>query len=153
MKKPTPLILAAWILHAAAWFLPTLKAQDFRPAVPGWKATRLAACAIWPCGDVQFQTVHHAVLATVSVATTLFFVLCSPWVVLRGSQSLRRWSAWVAVAAFVFNMHWIVIFLGRSGHNSRLDTSYGCYRSSYWASACSCWRRTTLIALRRRTGP
>ena len=110
MKKPTPLILAAWILHAAAWFLPTLKAQDFRPPVPGWKATRLAACAIWPCGDVQFQTVHNAVLSTVSVATTLFFVLCSPWVVLRGSQSLRRWSAWVAAVAFVFNMHWIVDF-------------------------------------------
>jgi hypothetical protein len=110
MKKPTPLILAAWILHAAAWFLPSLKAAGYHPAVPGWKATRLAACAIWPCGDVQFQTVHHAVLSTVSVVTTLFFVLCSPWVVLRGSQSLRRWSAWVAVAAFVFNMHWIVIF-------------------------------------------
>ena len=110
MKKANLLIWAAWILHVAAWFLPTLKAQDFRPSVPGWKATRLAACAIWPCGDVQFQTVHHAVLATVSVATTLFFVLCSPWVVLLGSQSLRRWSAWVAVAAFVFNMHWIVIF-------------------------------------------
>jgi hypothetical protein len=110
MKKPSLLILAAWALHVAAWFLPTLKAQDVRPAIPGWEATRLAACAIWPCGDIQFQTVHHAVLATMSVVTTLLFVLCSPWVVLRGSQSLRRWSAWVAAAAFVFNMHWIVIF-------------------------------------------
>ena len=109
MQKANLLIWAAWILHAAAWFLPSVKPQDFAP-VPGWKATRLAACAIWPCGSVQFQTVHHAVLATISVATTLFFVLWSPWVVLRGSQSLRRWSAGVAATAFVFNLHWIVIF-------------------------------------------
>ena len=112
MKKANLLILAAWIVHVASWFLPALKAdaENFRPPVVGWKAFRLAACALWPCGDVQFQTVHHAVLATASVATTLFFVLCSPWVVLRGSRSFRWWSAWVAAVAFIFNLHWIIIF-------------------------------------------
>jgi hypothetical protein len=110
MKKPTLLISTAWILHAAAWFLPVLKGQDFRPPTVGWKAFRLAACAIWPCKGVQFETVHHEVLATVSVVTTLLFVLCSPWIVMLGPRSLRRLSAWVSAAAFVFNMHWIVIF-------------------------------------------
>ena len=109
MRKANLLIWAAWILHVASWFLPTVKPHDFA-AVPGWQAFRFAACAIWTCGETEFQTVHHAVLATVSMTTTLLFVLCSPWVVLRGSQSLRQWSAWVAAAAFVFNMHWIVTF-------------------------------------------
>jgi hypothetical protein len=36
--------------------------------------------------------------------------LCSPWVVLRGSRSLRRWSAWAVAAAFIFNTHWIITF-------------------------------------------
>ena len=76
----------------------------------GWKAFRLAACGIWPCEGVEFQTVHHEVLATLSLITTLLFVLCSPWVVLRGSRLLRRWSAWVAAAAFLFNTHWIITF-------------------------------------------
>jgi hypothetical protein len=44
------------------------------------------------------------------MVTTLFFVLWSPWVVLRGSQSLRRFSAWAAATAFVVNIHWIFIF-------------------------------------------
>ena len=110
MKKANLLILAAWILHAASWFLPAIRAHDFQQPLPGWKAFRYAACAVWPCEDIQFDTMYHAVLATVSVTTTLFFVLCSPWVVMRGSRSLRRCSAWAAATAFLFNTHWIVIF-------------------------------------------
>ena len=110
MRKPNALILLAWALHLASWFLPVLKASDIHPLVPGWKAFRLAACGVWPCEGIQFQTLHHAVLATISVIMTLFFVLCAPWAVLRGSQSLRRLSAWVATIAFVFNAHWIVMF-------------------------------------------
>lgn len=148
MRKVNVFILAAWILHAAAWFLPTVKAQDFRPPVPGWKATRLAACAIWPCGGVQFQTLHHAVLSTVSVATTLFFVLCSPWVVLRGSPSVRRWSAWVAAAAFIFNMHWIVIF---GPQRSQLAVGYFVWLLSFLLLAIGLFL-SSRIALRQRAG-
>jgi hypothetical protein len=132
MKKPTPLILTAWVVHAAAWFLPTLRAQDFHPAVRGWTATRLAACAIWPYGLVQFKTVYSAELATVSVATTLFFVLCSPWVALRGSRSVQRWSAWVAAAAFIFNMHWIIIF---GPQRSQLAVGYFLWLLSFFLLA------------------
>jgi hypothetical protein len=110
MSNPNHLTLGAWIVHVASWFLPACRVQDIGAPVAGWKAFRLAACAIWPSEEVQFQTVHHEVLATLSVITTLFFVLCSPWVVLRGSRLLRRWSAWVAAAAFIFNMHWIILF-------------------------------------------
>ena len=110
MKRPTPLILTAWFLHAAAWFLPAIKAHDFQAPLPGWKAFRYASCAILPCEGIQFETPHHAVLSAISVLTTLFFVLWSPWVVLRGSRSLRGFSAWAAATAFVFNVHWIFIF-------------------------------------------
>jgi hypothetical protein len=110
MSTSRLLILGAWIIHVASWFLTAVEVQETHTPVAGWKAFRLAACAIWPCEEVQFQTVHHEVLATLSVITTLFFVLCSPWVVLRGSRLLRRWSAWAAAAAFIFNTHWIITF-------------------------------------------
>ena len=110
MRKPNLVILVAWIVHVSAWFLTSVEIQEIEAPVKGWQAFRLAACAIWPCEGIQFQTLGHAVLATLSDITTVLFVLCSPWVVLRGSRLLRRKSAWVVAAAFLFNMHWIITF-------------------------------------------
>src|SRR5262249_2376952 len=110
MRKPNLLILTAWALHVTSWFLPVLKIEDYHGVVPGWKAFRLAACAVWPCKSVQFETLHHAVLATISVTTTLLFLLCSSLVVLRGSRAIQKSGAWAAAAAFAFNTHWIIIF-------------------------------------------
>jgi hypothetical protein len=52
----------------------------------------------------------YAVLATVSAASTLLFIFGSPLIVLRGSRSLWRASAWVAATAFVVNAHWYVLY-------------------------------------------
>jgi hypothetical protein len=109
-KRISLLVLTAWVLHVAAWFLTAVKAQDIRGAIVGWKAFRLAACGVWPCEGVEFQGMIYSVLATISVLTTLFFILCSPWVVLRVSRTVQKIAAWFAAAAFVFNAHWIVIF-------------------------------------------
>jgi hypothetical protein len=109
-KRISLLVLMAWVLHLAAWFLPVVKAQDFRAAIMGWNAFRLAACGVWPCEGVKFQGMIYSVLATISVLTTLFFILCSPWVVLWGSRTVQKTATWFAAAAFVFNAHWIVIF-------------------------------------------
>src|SRR3974377_1770627 len=81
MKKSVLLILAAWMLHVAAWFLPAIKAHDFQAPVSGWKAFRYTSCAVWLCKGIQFDTPYHAALSTSSVVKTLFFVLYSPWVV------------------------------------------------------------------------
>jgi hypothetical protein len=110
MKKPRVLISAAWLLHFVAWFLPVIKPGEYRPAIPGRQAFRDAACGVWPCKGIEFDTRYHAALAAVSVLTTLLFILGSPWVVLRGSRSLRKGSAWVAFTAFIFNAHWIILF-------------------------------------------
>jgi hypothetical protein len=110
MRKSNLFILAAWALHVTSWFLPAAKAPDFSVIVPGWKAFRLAACGVLPCEGIEFQGMIYAVLATISVITTLFFILYSPWVVLRGTRTVQKSSAWFAGAAFVFNAHWIVIF-------------------------------------------
>ena len=109
MTKPNAPIFVAWVLHLAAWFLPVLKANDFHRVVPGWNAFRYAACGVWPCEGIEFQTLNHAVLATISVLTTLFFIFSSSWLVLRGSRSLRRPFAWVAAASCAFNTHWILL--------------------------------------------
>jgi len=128
MRKLNPLIPLAWILHLASWFLPVVKANDVRPLLPGWKAFRYAACGVWPCEGIEFQATHHAVLAAISVLTTLFFIFCSLWIVLRGAQSVRMLLAWVAFAAFAFNTHWIVIF---GSERSALSIGYFLWLSSF----------------------
>ena len=148
MRKANLLIWAAWILHVASWFLPVVKPYDFHEALPGWQAFRFAACAIWPCG-AEFQTVYHAVLATVSTITALLFVLCSPWVVLRGSQSLRQWSAWVAAAAFVSNMHWIVTF---GPQRSELAVGYFVWLLSFLLLAIGLFVSSRIVLRQRAVG-
>src|ERR1700740_1704953 len=103
MRKPYRLISAAWLLHFVAWLLPVIKPGEFRPAIPGWQAFRYAACGVLPCTGVEFDGWYSAVLSTISAITTLCFSLASPWVVLRGSRSLRRGFAWAAATAFIFN--------------------------------------------------
>jgi hypothetical protein len=109
MRKPNLIILIAWTAYVLAWFLPVLRSTDEHGLVRGWLATRLAACGVWRCKGIEFEALHHAVLATISVLTTVVF-LCSPLVVLRGSAKGVRFAAWAATAAFVFNTHWIIIF-------------------------------------------
>jgi hypothetical protein len=60
-------------------------------------------------------------LRFVSVITTLLFIVGSPWVVLRGTRSVLRASAWVAAAAFFLNAHWL---LGTEGRASGLGVGY-----------------------------
>jgi len=73
----------------------------------------------------------------VSVLATLFFVLCSPWVVLRGSRSVRKFSAWAAAAFFVFNTHWIVIF---GSERSQLTIGYFVWWFSFFLLAIGLFR-------------
>jgi hypothetical protein len=136
-KRVNLLVLGAWALHLAAWFLTVVKAEDMRGAIPGWRAFRLAACGVWPCEGVEFQGKIYAVLATISVLTTLFFILCSPWVVLWGSRTVRKCSAWFAAAAFVFNAHWIVIF---GDQRSLLTTGYFLWWLSFLLLAVGLFR-------------
>ena len=112
MRRPHLLISGAWLLHAAAWFLPAVRGiqgGEIDTTVPGWAAFLIASCAVRPC-DSSFDTWYGAVLAAVSVVTTVLFIFGSPWVVWRGSRSLRRASAWVTAAAFVTNAHWYVLW-------------------------------------------
>jgi hypothetical protein len=108
MRRSHILISVAWLFHAIAWFLPVVEGGvTFPHGLPGWQAFRVAACAVWPYAD--FKT-DHAVLSTISAVTTSLFILGSVWVVSRGSSTLRRVSAWVAMVAFIVNTHWYVLF-------------------------------------------
>jgi len=109
MRTPHLLISVAWLLNGAAWFLPVVTAVgggEIGPPITGVGAFAMAASSVWPS---QFLgTGYEAVLSTLSVLTTLFFIVGSPWAALRGTRSLRRMSAWVAAAAFLFNAHWYI---------------------------------------------
>ena len=122
-RMPHLLIWGAWLLHVAAWFLPVVKGVGGGQIDPisGLAAFCMASGAVWDGGF--FGEWYSAVLATASVATTVFFIVGSPWVVLRGSPSLRRASVWAAAAAFVVNAHWYVL-LRPDGWMSDLGIGY-----------------------------
>jgi hypothetical protein len=111
LRGPILLIRGAWLLHAAAWFLPVDRgATRFPRGLPGWEAFRVASSAVWPYHGGSFDTWYSAVLSTASAVTTLLFIFGSPWVVLRGSRSLQGASAWAAAIAFIVNAHWYVLY-------------------------------------------
>ncbi len=106
MRRPQVLILVAWLLNGAAWFLPVVTSVGggaISPITGVW-AFLIAARTAWPSAGYYLD----ALLAALSVFTTVFFIAVSPWVVLRGTRSLRRIAAWVAAAAFLFNTHWYI---------------------------------------------
>jgi hypothetical protein len=107
MRRPQFLILAACLLNGAAWFLPVVTSIGGGSVGPitGVEAFVFAARMAWP-DSTGYD--YDKVLAALSAFTTLCFIVVSPWVVLRGTQSLRRISAWVASAAFLFNAHWYI---------------------------------------------
>jgi hypothetical protein len=104
------LIAAAWLVHGVAWFLPVHKdGVVFPDGLPGWQALRVSLSAIWPStASFYLDNWYQVVLGTVSGITTLLFLFGSPWVVLRGSPSRQRRSAWVTAIAFIVNTHWFV---------------------------------------------
>jgi len=102
----------ACIVYSVAWFLPVIMGGvTFPRGLPGWQAFRAAACAVWPYDRCKFDDWYAATLSTISAATTLLFIPASIWAVSRGSRSLRRAFAWVAISAFVVNAHWYVLFV------------------------------------------
>ena len=105
MRRPQLLILAAWLLNCAAWFLPVVTSvggAKFGP-IEGVGAFVIAARTAWP-DSARYD--FDGVLAALSAFTTVFFIVVSPWAVWRGTRFLRFVSAWVAAAAFLFNAHW-----------------------------------------------
>ncbi len=120
MRRAHLLIAGAWLVHAAAWLLPVIKDGVTLPeGVPGWQAFRVALSAVWPYESFEYDTWYHAFLGTLSAVTTIFFLMGSPWVVVRQSRRLRRAAAWAAAAAFVLNAHWVFI-LGRDWRDLRI---------------------------------
>jgi hypothetical protein len=82
MRRPHLLISVAWLLNGAAWFLPVVTGVGggkIGPPITGVEAFGMAASAVWPS---QFLgTGYEAVLSILSVLTTLFFIVGSPWAV------------------------------------------------------------------------
>ena len=105
--KTAHLVIAfAWATHALSWFLPVLKDPD---SVRGWVAFRLALAPILPYQDLHTGAWYYSALSVASAATTFLFVVGSPFAVWRGSRSVRRACAWVAITAFIVNSHWYVL--------------------------------------------
>ena len=108
MRRPNLLIALAWLLNASAWFIPVVTGLDggkIGPTFKGFEAFLMALSAIMPANFSDYGAVY-SLLAILSVLTSLLFVIGSPWVVLRGTRALKRFSAWAAAAAFAFNGHW-----------------------------------------------
>lgn len=130
MSRPHLLIAAAWLLQGAAWFLPTVTVfGGIIEPIAGWQAFVEASRLVWPNGGFNPWYDASVMLAILSVVTTLFFIVGSPWVVLRGTRSFQRASAWAAATAFVVNSHWYVTY--RDGWKSDLHIGYSLWWSSF----------------------
>jgi len=131
LRRPQLVIGCAWLIHATSWFLPVVKLGGNHSAlygpVRGWIAFRMALLAVWPYEGVHSDAWYYAVLSTVSAATTLMFIVGSPWVVTRGSQTVQNASAWIAATAFLVNSHWYAL----SG-SDRTDLNIGYFL--WWLS-------------------
>ena len=115
------MLSGAWLIHTAAWFLPVVEIGDrFPHGLPGLQAWLVSFFAVFP-SETKFDTWYDRGLVIVSAVSTLLFVLGSPWVIWRGSHSLRLASAWAAVSAFIINSHWYVL---DGAHRSQLRIGY-----------------------------
>jgi hypothetical protein len=102
MRRPYLLISGAWLLHAVAWFLPVIKGCVSIPrGLPGLEALCMSF-GEWPW--------PYSVLGPLSAVTTIVFIVGSPWIVLRGSRSVWRASAWATAVTFIVNAHWLTLF-------------------------------------------
>jgi hypothetical protein len=120
MKRSRLLVSGAWLVQGGAWFLPVvtrIAGGRIGPPIRGWQAFLIASSAAWEVNSSWYGVV----LSILSVITTLLFIVGSPWVVLRGTRSVLRASAWVAAAAFFLNTHWL---LGTDGWASGLGIGY-----------------------------
>ncbi|HWZ84471.1 MAG TPA: hypothetical protein VNW47_17710 [Terriglobales bacterium] len=131
MTRSRFLISSAWLLQVAAWFLPVVTSIGGGRIDPlyGLGAFLAASSAVWP-GATFLGTWYDAALATLSVVTTIVFIVGSPWVALRGTRSLQRASAGAAAVAFLVNAHWYVL-LSPNGWVSGLGIGYFLWWSSF----------------------
>jgi hypothetical protein len=111
MRRAYLLIVLAWSLHLASWFLPVIKSIPLMslPAIPGWSAFMWISCALRPCKDVFFEPPYGRLLVSVTVVTTLLFIFGSPLVAARSSRHVQLTSAWIAAIGFVVNAHWCLL--------------------------------------------
>ncbi len=135
LKWPRIMILAAWLVHVVAWFLPVHKdGVTFPEGFPGAQAFEFAfwdgVAAIWRYHDWQ------GVLTILSVVVTVLFILGSPWVALKASKKLQRTCAWIAALAFLNNADWFVRVLIEEKRDPA-SSAYQVLRIGYyvwWAS-------------------
>src|SRR5208282_6203 len=86
MRKEHFLILLAWLLHAASWFLPAVKSflgSRLDHGIPGWSVFLAGTCALRPCEGTSVDPRDGTAISVMGVVTTVLFVLVSPWIVWR----------------------------------------------------------------------
>jgi hypothetical protein len=94
MRRHQLLISVAWLVFVAAWFLPVISEGVTLPqGLPGWQATRIALCGLWPCKDVIIEW-YQMVLFTVSALTTLLYLPGSVWAVWGRRRRVCLTFAW-----------------------------------------------------------
>jgi len=114
MKKRHLVLAAAWLLHAASWFLPVVKrffGTRLDPGIPGWAVFLSQTCVLRPCGVASADPWYGTAISAAGVVTTVLFVLASPWFVFRASCKLRHAAAFVATVAFLVNSLWYVFYV------------------------------------------
>ena len=114
MTRRHLVIVAAWLLHIASWFLPTVKGllgSRLDQGIPGWSVFLSQTCALRSCDGTSIDPWYGSAISMIGVGTTVLFVLVSPWIVWSVSRKLLRSAALVTACAFVVNSLWYVFYV------------------------------------------
>jgi hypothetical protein len=139
MTRRHPIIVVAWVLQIASWFLPTMKGflgSRLDHGIPGWSVFLAASCAMRPCDGTSVEPWYGEAIAVIGVATTVLFVFVSPWIVWRASRKFRRAAALITAGAFIVNSLWYVFYVPV---RSDLGVGYFIWCASFALLAIAFW--------------
>ena len=104
MTRARVILLLAAVANALGWVLPVI--DEFR----GYHAFRIAMSPIWPYQEFRIDDFWLTVLSVSSALTNGLFVVVAG-LLLAGKASARA-LLWVAAAATLLNLHWVITLEG-----------------------------------------
>src|ERR1700691_3541060 len=113
MTKRYLVIVTAWLLHTASWFLPAVSGLlgSMDQGMPGYAVFVSQTFGLLFSRTASADPWYGTSISAAGVVTTVLFVLGSPWILWRASRTPWRAAACVATAAFFVNCQWYVFYV------------------------------------------
>jgi hypothetical protein len=100
MTRTRVILLIAAVANVLGWVLPVI--EEFR----GFDAFRVALSPLWPYEQFRIEAWWLIILCVSSALTNVVFVVVA--VLLLAGKASARVLLWVAAAATLLNLHWVI---------------------------------------------